>query len=175
MIDPPKIFLDTSLIIAMTMAENPKSPGRGLFRLAVEGFLDLRISPDVLREAEQVLKEEAGSDSVKGSNWVARLAENLASANVATTEAPSEVTVQLCMQYTKYRPDAKIIAAAMEADADIVVSYDRQHLLNNAMIRPPNTRFIVMSGGEALEWAIDQIKTRAREQTLGRQESRRRS
>ncbi|MGO8673379.1 MAG: PIN domain-containing protein [Capsulimonadaceae bacterium] len=175
MIDLPKVFLDTSLLIAVTITENPMSPGRGLFRLGVEELLDLRISPDVLREAEQVLIEEAGPDATKGRRWVARLAENLAASHVATTVSPNESTVQVCMRYTHYRPDAKILAAAIEADVDVVVAYDRQHLLNNPMIRPPNTRFVVMSGGEALEWAVDQIKTRAREQATAQKVLRRRS
>jgi predicted nucleic acid-binding protein len=164
MIEPLKIFLDTSLVIAVILTENPKSPGNGLFRLGAEGLLDIRISPDVLREAEQVLIAQAGENVERGRRLVARLAETLALAGAATTPQPNEDTIQRCIEYTRYRPDARVVAAAIEADVEVLVTYDRQHLLNNPAIRPPNTRFVVMSGGEALEWAKDQIKMRAREQ-----------
>ena len=164
MIDLPKVFFDTSLLIATTISENPQSPGKGLFRLGAESLLDIRVSPDVLREAEQVLIAEAGDDIERGRRWVARLAESLALAGAATTAPPNETTIRECIVYTNYRPDAKVVAAAVEADVEVLVAYDKQHLLNNPLIRPPNTRFVVMSGGEALEWAMDQIKTRAREQ-----------
>ena len=90
------------------------------------------------------------------------LGENLAMANVLVTRPPSEATVQQCVGITNYRPDAKVLAAAIERDCEVFVTYDKKHLLQNPRIGPPNTRIVVMSGGEAKAWAIDQISVRSR-------------
>lgn len=155
----PKIFLDTALIIAALWAEDPASPGRRLFKMGEVGLVHLEISRHILRETEGVLKRLAGEDyeAIK-----VLLAENLALANVATVSDPNEETIQMCLALTNYRPDAIALAAALERGCEVFVTYDKTHLLQNPKIGPPNTRLVVMSGGEALDWAIDQVKTRAR-------------
>ena len=55
-----------------------------------------------------------------------------------------------------------MLAAAIERDCEAFVTYDRQHLLNNPDIGPPHTRIVVMTGGEALDWAVDQVSVRSR-------------
>ena len=156
---PPRLLLDTSLIIAATLSESPSSPGRRLFKMGEVGLIDLRVSRDVLRETEGVLKRLTGDDY---QEFQAILAENLVLANIATTADPSLDTVQWCARITRYLPDARVLAAAIELDCEVLVAYDKEHLLKNPSIGPPNTRIVVMSGGEALEWAIDQVTTRSR-------------
>jgi predicted nucleic acid-binding protein len=155
----PKLFLDTSLIIAATLSENPDSPGRRLFKMGEVGLVDLRISRDVIRECEGVLCRLVGADY---QGFQAILAESLVLANVAVAADPHTSTVQTCAQITTYLPDGRVLAAAIEQDCEVLVAYDKEHLLKNPKIGPPNTRLVVMSGGEALEWAIDQISTRSR-------------
>ena len=158
-LNPPKLFLDTALILAAILSENPASPGRRLFKMGEVGLIQLRVSRHVLRETEGVLRRLAGEAY---EEMKVALAENLALANVATAMDPSAETVERCVALTNYRPDAIALAAAVEQDCEIFVTYDKQHLLNNPNLGPPNTRLVVMSGGEALEWAVDQVKTRAR-------------
>ena len=155
---PPKLFLDAALILAAILSENPASPGRRLFKMGEVGLIQLRVSRHVLRETEGVLRRLAGEAYEETK---VALAENLALANVATAMDPSAETVERCVALTNYRPDA-IAPAAVEQDCEVFVTYDKQHLLNNPNLGPPNTRLVVMSGGEALEWAVDQVKTRAR-------------
>ncbi len=123
------------------------------------GLIHLWVSEHTLRETEGVLRRLAGNDfpAIK-----VMLAENLVLANIATTANPDETTIQMCVGLTNYLPDAKVLAAALERDCEVLVTYDKEHLLKNPKIGPPNTRLVVMSGGEALDWAIDQVKTRAR-------------
>lgn len=156
---PPKLFLDTSLIIAAILSENPDSPGRRLFKMGEVELVHLWVSRDALRETEGVLQRLTGEDY---PTFRAILAETLVLANVATTAAPDQTTIQRCLDLTNYAPDAQVLAAAIERDCEVLVTYDKQHLLKNPKIGPPNTRLVVMSGGEALDWAVDQVKTRAR-------------
>jgi predicted nucleic acid-binding protein len=158
-LEPPKLFLDTSLIIAAMLSENSQSPGMRLFKMAEVRLTGLWVSHDVLRESEGILRAFSGN---KYALKQAELAEILVCANVGTTSDPSSETVQECVRITGYRPDARVLAAAIEQDCEVLVAYDKEHLLKNPKIGPPNTRLVVMSGGEALEWAIDQVSTRSR-------------
>ena len=156
----PSLFLDTALIVAALLStDREASPGYGLFKLGQANLVNLDTSEDVLRETEGVLQAILGDDAERVK---VLLAENLAMGNVAVVPAPSEATVQQCLLITGYAPDAKVLAAAIERGCEIFVTYDRQHLLQNPKIGPPNTRIVVMTGGEAKAWAIDQISVRSR-------------
>lgn len=156
---PPKLFLDASLIVAAVLSESPSSPGRRLFKMGEVGLIDLWVSEHTLRETEGVLKRLTGDDYPA---FRAVLAETLVLANIATTAPPDEATIHMCVGLTNYRPDANVLAAAIERDCEVLVTYDKTHLLKNPKIGPPNTRLVVMSGGEALDWAVDQVRTRSR-------------
>ena len=156
---PPKLFLDTSLIIASILSESSSSPGLRLFKMGEVGLIDLRVSHDVIRECEGVLRGLAGEQYPE---FQVLLAENLVLANVVTTSDPASATIQRCTRITRYAPDAKVLAAAIDDDCEVLVAYDKEHLLHNPAIGPPNTRLVVMSGREALDWALDQVSTRSR-------------
>lgn len=159
-LSPPKLFLDAALMVAALFSENPAaSPGYGLLKLGEASLIELYTSEDALREAQGVLQDLLGDEAERIK---VLLAENLAMGNVAITPPPSEATVLQCLSITNYRPDARVLAAAMERDCEVFVTYDKKHLLKNPMIGPPNTRIVVMTGGEAKAWAIDQISVRSR-------------
>ncbi len=159
-LSPPKLFLDASLIIAAIFSRNAEeSPGYGLFKLGEAGLVHLYTSEDALRETQGVLTELLGADA---DRIKVLLAENLAMANITVTPPPSASTVSECYEMTQYRPDAKILAAAIERNCEVFVTYDKEHLLKNPKIGPPNTRIVVMTGGESKAWAIDQISVRSR-------------
>ncbi len=156
---PPKLFLDAALIVAALFSSDPASPGRRLFKMGEVGLIHLYVSERVIGEAQGVLQGLTGRqyDTIK-----VLLAEALVLADVGMAPYPAEQTVQACVAITRYRPDAEALAAAMERDCEVFVTYDKQHLLNNPDIGPPNTRIVVMSGGEALAWAMDQVGVRSR-------------
>jgi predicted nucleic acid-binding protein len=158
--DIPKVFLDSSVVVSLFASKNRQSLARILMTLAREGLIDLRISRDVVREVDGVL--EARYPEVAG-RMRSLLAETLADSNVGIAGQPADATVEMCVGLTKYRPDALVLAAAIETDCEVLVSYDKQHLLHNPNIGPPNTRLVVMTPEEALDWARDQVITRARE------------
>jgi len=159
-LSPPKLFLDAAFLVAVLFSENPAtSSDYGLFKLGEASLIDLYMSEDALREAQGVLQALLGGDTERVK---VLLAENLAMANIAITPPPSEVMVLQCLDLTHYRPDARVLAAAIERDFEVLVTYDKTHLLRNPLIGPPNTRLVVMTGGEAKAWAIDQISIRSR-------------
>ncbi len=156
----PKVFLDTTVLIAAALSESDGAPSRIFFTLGTIGRVDLRVSSGVLAEADGVLGQIAGSAV---GEIRAELAANLERGNVGVAANPADSTVEQCVALTRYRPDARVLAAAIEADCDVLVSEDKEHLLNNPDIGPPNTKLVVMSVHEALDWLQDRILSDIRE------------
>ena len=79
-------------------------------------------------------------------------------ASVATTLDPDPQTVERCIEMTGYEPDARVLAAAIECDADLFLTHDTEHFLQNPLISPPDTRLRVMTLRDALAWARERLK-----------------
>ena len=158
-LSPPSLFLDAALIVAVLLSENNDPPGFGLIKLGAASLVELDTSGDVLHETQQVLQSllRVGKEEV-----TVLVAEILTLGNVAIASPPSDETVRQCLAITNYVPDARVLAAAIERDCEVFVTYDKKHLLQNPKIGPPNTRIVVMTGGEAKAWAIDQVSVRSR-------------
>ncbi len=159
-LSPPSLFLDAALFVAILLSEDEAaSPGFGLIKLGEANLVRLDTSGDVLHETQRVLQTllQTDQETIK-----ILLAEILALGNVAIASPPNDQTVRRCLAITNYAPDAKVLAAAIERDCEVFVTYDKQHLLRNPKIGPPNTHIVVMTGGEAKAWAIDQIGVRSR-------------
>lgn len=157
-LSPPTPFLDAAPIVAALFSADPASPGRRLFKMGEVGLIHLYVSERVIGEAQGVLQGLMGAeyDAIK-----VLLAETLVLANVGVVSAPASPTIQMCLAVTRYRPDAEVLAAAIERDCEVFVTYDRPHLLHNPGIGPPHTRIVVMTGGETLDWAVDQVGVRS--------------
>ena len=69
----------------------------------------------------------------------------------------TEPTVDYCVQLTGYRNDARILAAAEECRADLLVTHDKTHLLRNPLISPPDTHCRVKTAQEALDWLLERL------------------
>jgi predicted nucleic acid-binding protein len=151
----PTLFLDSSAVLAAVFARDPKSPARRLFEMAEAGLIDLHVSNDVVREVERVLTQ------LDGDFRPVDLAENLAMANVARVADPDPSTVDDCLSITNFWADARVLAAAVDTDCEVLVVGDKPRPLKNPAIGPPNTRTVVMSLAEAMDWARGQVVTRA--------------
>ncbi|HLK61141.1 MAG TPA: type II toxin-antitoxin system VapC family toxin [Chthonomonadaceae bacterium] len=152
----PRLFWDSSALLDGLFAPDD-SPYADLFELGEVGAVDMRISPDVTRECEAILRPY-------GEGMLGLLAIVLHEANFATMPLPNRETVDYCEQITGYRNDARILAAAEECLADLLVTHDKQHFLGNSLISPPDTHCRVKSAEEALEWCLQQLMT-AEEET----------
>lgn len=153
----PRLFWDTSALIDAIFAVDDW-PYVDLFQLGEADAVDMRISPDVLRECHGVLGRY-------GEIERSRLDIALSEANFATTPEPAEETVQYCLELTGYRSDARILAAAEECAADILVTHDKQHFLGNPLVSPPETHCLAMTADEAMVWCV-QIILAANESAL---------
>jgi hypothetical protein len=140
------LFWDSSALIDAMFAPE-ESPYHDLFDLGETDAIDMRVSPDVIRECEAILRRY-------GEEMLSLLAIALHEAHFATTPFPSNEMVDYCEQLTGYRSDARILAAAEECLADVLVTHDRKHFVGNPLISPPDTHCRVKTAQEALEWCL---------------------
>jgi hypothetical protein len=98
----------------------------------------------------------------KASSLIEMVAENLVLARVMNASEPDESSVRECTAITGYRPDARILAAAIETACEVIVTRDKTHLLGNPNIGAPRTDIVVMDVVEALDWCREQVSIRSR-------------
>nr|WP_309690468.1 PIN domain-containing protein [Armatimonas sp.] len=146
----PKLFLDSSAVIAAALSSREDSPGRQLLLLGEAGVVDLRISREVLSDLERLLRK-------RNPSALARFVVLLDVADVATVPDPAQETVERCVELTGYLPDARVLAAAVECDADLFVTHDTEHFLQNPLIGPPDTRLRVKDSRQALLWCREKL------------------
>lgn len=108
-------------------------------------MIEMRLSRDVLADLEYVVSKRKPA-------LVKDLALLLDRANFDPVPDPNDETVDHCDRLTGYRPDARVLAAAIECDADIFITTDKVHFIGNPLIGPPETKVRVMNPGEALDW-----------------------
>jgi len=110
-----RLFLDANVLF--TAVHKPEGRSAGLIALARRGFCSLHMSPHALEEARRNLRlkvPEAGDPlELVGTIAVER-------------EAPAPV-VQWALDQGLPLKDAPILAAAVTADADLLVTGDRKH------------------------------------------------
>ena len=151
----PRVFWDSSGIIAAVFSKNPHSAARQLLYLGELGFVDMRYCRDVVRDVQYLVQRMR-------PELVLELALILDMADFAGESAqPAPETVNICLAMTAYRPDARVLACAIECDAEIFVTTDKQHFLGNPLIGPPATRCRVMTPYEALEWVQEELRRQA--------------
>ncbi|MFO8036785.1 MAG: PIN domain-containing protein [Anaerolineales bacterium] len=115
-----KIFLDTSVIIAAVFSET--GGARKLLKLGEMGMIQLVVGPRVLRECEDVVRRKVPAS-------LPRLAYLLEIAQVDTTAAAEEEMMDAAKNIVEYRPDAYILAEAMGAKPDWLITHDKEHFL----------------------------------------------
>ncbi len=145
----PRVFLDSNGLISAVITTKQRTPIYRLMMLGEQNVIDLRISREVVSDVERF---------VQGRNPVMlpKAAEIIDKGRMAITPEPSEETISRCEALTGYRPDARILAAAVECAADALVTFDAAHLLGNPKIKPPEASVMVMNAQECLEWCFAQ-------------------
>jgi predicted nucleic acid-binding protein len=136
----PKVFLDTSVIIAAVLS--PTGGARALFYLGEAGLLRLAVGPHVLREAEDVVRRK-----VPGS--LPLLAQLLDAGNVFTTLEPTKQQVETARRFVQYLPDAYVLGEAIQAQPEWFITHDQEHFLG----RQPDTglQFRIGTPGDLLQ------------------------
>lgn len=138
----PSVFFDASALFAAIFSE--VGGARMILKLAEGGLIDLVISSQVLAEVESALRRKA--PGVMGA-----LLLLLDRSHCRVVPNPPLVQVDALVPLIAYRPDAAVLAAAIAAQADYLVTLDRRHFLENARLvsDPP---LPIGSPGDCLAW-----------------------
>ena len=136
-----QVFLDTSALFAAVLSAT--GGARQLLKLGEAGVITLWVGPTVLAEMDAVLTRK--SPGSKGA-----LALLLDRARVQIGPAPAPAMHAQAQAIVTYPPDADVVAEALAAQVDYLVSLDRQHLVDN----PNNTALPFPAGtpGDCLAW-----------------------
>jgi putative PIN family toxin of toxin-antitoxin system len=108
--------LDTNILISAFVF--PGGPPEDVFRTALEGRIELVSSPPLLAEFGRVLESKFGWEPSIAEEAVAQVAR------VSTLVRPKDVVNEIADD----PEDDRVLEAALEAHADVIVSGDR-HLL----------------------------------------------
>ena len=137
----PEIFLDTSVIIAAVMS--PTGGARLLFHLAHVGTIQLLVGKGVLQEAEEVMRRKA--PELLG--WLAQLLDE---AGVEISQSPTAAQQKKAQSLLSYSPDASVLAQAMSAKPDWLVSHDKEHFVGNPGL--DDLPFKIGTPGDVIAW-----------------------
>ncbi|MGI4790667.1 MAG: PIN domain-containing protein [Janthinobacterium lividum] len=145
----PRVFLDSNGLISAVITTRDRTPIYRLVMLGEQEVIDLRISREVISDVECFIH---GYNSA----MLPKMAAIIDQGRMAITPEPNEETIARCDALIGYRPDARILAAAVECDADVLVTFDSTHLLGNPKIKPPEVGVMVMNAQDCLEWCFAQ-------------------
>ena len=119
-------FLDTSVIIAAVMS--PTGGARVLFHMGDAQVIRLFVGKSVLAEADEVLRRKA-------IKLLPFLAELLHLGGVTVGANPTKSNLQKVTALISYRPDALVLAEALQAGPGWFVTHDREHFLDNPTLQ----------------------------------------
>lgn len=124
---------------------------RLILRLAESGVVELVISSQIIAEAEGALRRRA-------PEVLGHLALLLDRARCQVVTNPTLEQVKAWQSVISYLPDAAVLAAALAAQADYLVTLDRRHFLENSvlMTSPP---LPIGTPDDFLVWFRDKVDT----------------
>lgn len=138
----PKIFLDANVLFSAVFSE--RGGARMLFLLAESETTQILVSPSVLSEADKALRRKA-------PHILGHLTVLLDKADSQIVDKATWSQVEAWNQIVDYVPDAIVIAEAVAAEADYLVTLDRQHILSNREL-VHNLPFPIGTPGDCLAW-----------------------
>jgi len=143
----PKIFLDTSVIIAAVMS--PTGGARLLFHLSQAETIRLVVGKGVLKETEEVLQRKA-------PHLLSLLAQLLDEANIEVERAPASKQMRRAKSLIEYMPDANVLAQAISAKPDWLISHDKEHFIGNPAL--DDLPFKIGTPGDVIAWLRSQME-----------------
>jgi predicted nucleic acid-binding protein len=138
----PRICLDANVLFSAAFSET--GGARMLFRLAEIKSIQILISSSVLSEADKALRRKA-------PDALGHLAVLLNEASCQVIDNAPWAEVEAWNEIVDYLPDAGVIAAAVGAEADYLVTLDRQHILDNKRLTQA-VPLPVGTPGDCLAW-----------------------
>ncbi len=120
-----------------------------LLKLGEAGSIQILVSAEVLAEAEVALRRKA-------PQTLGLFALLLDKSRVKGVSAPELEIVSQCQTLISHPGDAAIVAAAWAAGVDYFVTLDKEHLLNNSILRS-GAPFPIGTPGDCLAWYREQL------------------
>ncbi len=136
-----RVFLDTSVLFAAVLSET--GGARFILELGESDVVQLWVGPRVLQEADGVLARKAPKSK-------AIFAALLDRAKVSVGPHPDEAALAQANAIVDYPPDAHILAEALAAEVDYLVSLDRKHLVGKP--KESELPFPLGTPGDFLDW-----------------------
>jgi predicted nucleic acid-binding protein len=115
-----RVFLDTSVLFAAVLS--PEGGSRMVLKLGETGLVELLVGPTVLAEIDDVVARKASESRPL-------LALLLDAARVEVEPAPSRKLLASARRLVAHTGDAAVLAEALAARADWLLSHDKRHLL----------------------------------------------
>ncbi len=134
-----RLFLDTSALIAGLLSS--KGAAREVLRLGEAEIVEIVISKQVVVEAERVLGK-------KFPTLMDSLHSFLKNLNPTIVPDPKRNQIEKAMEWI-HKDDAPILAAALEADVDYLISWNTRHFMKKSVLE--NVPFSVNVPGDFLE------------------------
>jgi putative PIN family toxin of toxin-antitoxin system len=141
----PDVFLDTSALIAGLLSDS--GGARALFALGEAQALQLWCSQDVLAELDTVLRQKIPQQLPVVSAWLARI-------RIELVQPPSIKTTRKLHRLVGHPKDPVVLAGAVDAKMDYLVTLDREHMLSNPSLRKAHA-FPIGTPGDCLAWFRD--------------------
>lgn len=147
-----RIFLDTSAILAGIWS--PRGAGRTLLKLGEAGAIELVTSRLAIHELEALLRAVA-------PDALGALALLLDRADTHFQDEAVADTRSRAASLLDHPAGARVLAAAIESEAEYFVTLDREHFLDNRGLAG-GVSFPMGTPGECLEWLQRRFQRLAR-------------
>ena len=135
-----RIFFDTSALFAGIWSS--RGGARELLKLGEAGAVQLVVSRMVLAELERALARKA-------PELLPRIALLLDVAGIGVLGEAAVDQVEALSKLTEHEADAAVVAAAIAASAELFVTLDRQHFLDNEKLKQ-KVPFPIVTPGQGL-------------------------
>ena len=137
-----RAFLDTSALFAAVWSD--QGGARMILKLGEAGAVALLVSPQVIKEAEGALKRKA-------PEALPLLAILLDRGGVTVEGAAPHKSAAALSSVIGHPGDAQIVADALQAKADYLITLDREHLLGNGRLAG-EVQLPIGTPGDFLAW-----------------------
>lgn len=136
----PKVFLDTSALIAGVVSA--KGAARAVLQLAETGLIEVIVSKQVVVEADRNIEEKLPELLDAYREFIALLSPLL-------IDDPHHKDIKGFLEMIN-PDDAPILAAAVNAGADFLVTWDRKHFIGRKFDLQNNMK--IVTPGEFLKY-----------------------
>lgn len=138
----PDLFLDSSALFAGVVSAD--GAARALLLLGEAGLVTITISEQVVAETERAVAR-------KVPRALAYYREALRSSGLRIVRDPSAEEVEAHRDLVAHRADVPIVVAAIKAEVDYLVSFNRRHFIDDPGVAA-RSRLRIGTPGDALAW-----------------------